>query len=498
MTSANRTTKALLWSASGQAISQLVTISTNILLARLLLPQDFGIFGAAIIFTRVLTVLAGLGIQDLVLRRTELDTPFLSTILALSLSVGAIIMVTTIAAASFLADLVNSPDTMIVLRILPVGIFITTTAGLPRSLLIRRMAQRKIAQLEVAAMVGFTIVTITLALLGAGFWTLVAGSLVTAIISSGLAWRYAGAWVKPWFYREELWPLLSSGLKIATGNMLVWVGGVTDNFMVSRFMGVISLGFYTFAFNLAFLPVQKLTSVVNAVFQARLADAYRAGESVWREYLFVTTYKSVLLWLPLTIMIITAPELVMVIYGDKWEPAIRLVQVLTMGMIVGSIVNPSYTIYPLYNRSIWITYVTIIHIIVTATVIGLLLDFGTLSAALGFTVANTSNTLINVWATMRLTEGNIPEFLRAILPASTMALGSGVVGGIARMFFINTIPAFVVLILVAVIICLAYGTILFIGFPKIRHLLLSSLLRSLSTAQNGRFAWLEKRLLGWV
>lgn len=320
------------WAAGGRLTSQLLQFATGLGLARLLLPEDFGLLASVYVITGLTVLLFDLGLSSALVYQRDLREEDLSTAFWVNAFAGlffvALLALLGPAVASFFGDA----------RL----VYLTPLAGLPfllglgvshHALLTRNLAFKHLALAEVAAAVVNNAVTLTAAAGGLGVFALVAGPAVGSIVMTGVLW-----WLCPW--RPTSFVTLGSVRKLwsfsggmLTFSLVTYLGRNTDNLLIGRYVGAEALGFYNRAYNLMLLPLHQTGGAVGRVMfpaltsmgddRARIASTYRRTMKV------VTA-----LTVPLLVgLAATAPSLVPFLWGEGWNGAVILLQVLCLAGI---------------------------------------------------------------------------------------------------------------------------------------------------------------------
>lgn len=422
----HRTSIAAVWSTGGQLVTQAVSLIVGIVLARLLSPQDFGVLAAASIVTTILGVFVNFGVQQIILREAGLCDELLSTVIALNLSIGFFLALITFVFAPQLGLFVGSSGAVVALRILSLSLILVAWGGLPRALLVREMQQRQIARSEIGGMIVYAVVSVMLALTQIGFWALVIGTLASSLATTVFLWHSLRRFVWPRFYWHKLRRIFPFGAQLGVNDALVWGGGMIDNFLTGRMLGEISLGYYTFGFNLAWLPLRKILAVIDSLVQSALAKRIRNRNNPWPAYCKAVTFTSVLIWLPLCMLMVSANELIVIVYGVKWLPAVLPMQIHVAGAAAASLGAYSYGVSALCARSRTYMYLLLARAGLTAVLISVLVaaNYGLNGVAIGFMLSFTLILPFEQWFVSRLLNGAYIEFWKSTLPAALASVGA--------------------------------------------------------------------------
>ena len=187
-----RTISGVAWSSTGRIVAQLVSISVLMLVARILTPKEYGLFGMARLATGFIEIFRDLGTTAAIIQRNHLTEELVSSVFWANLVLGLLTAVITFAGASYVAKFYQEPGVTPIIQILAWGFVIMSVGAVPAALLNRDMAFRQIVTIELTAAVSAAIVTCTAVLSGAGVWSLVVSVLVSAFVSTVLFWKVSG------------------------------------------------------------------------------------------------------------------------------------------------------------------------------------------------------------------------------------------------------------------------------------------------------------------
>ena len=328
-----RAVGGLVWMLSGVGFQALLRVVLLLILARLIGPEAFGVVGAALVVIHIALVFSNLGISSAIVQRAELEDRHIHSAFALALLCGALITLVVELLAPAIAGFFDFDGLTAVLRVLGLVPLVANLGVVAEGLLRRALAFRKIATITVLSYaLGYGLVGIGLALMGAGVWALVGASLT----------EYATRAVILLVIRPH--PKVGPPDRAALWHLLVFSGGLTlrrfghqlaqglDNIVVGRWLGAEALGLYGRAYQLISLPPATIGKAMGAVMfpvlsrvqndRPRLAAAYRRSTAV----LAVLTIP------PAAAVIVLAPELIMVMLGQDWLGVIVPLQILAPGI----------------------------------------------------------------------------------------------------------------------------------------------------------------------
>ena len=308
---------------STQAFSWLATI----LVARLLSPDDYGLVSMATVFLGLITLVSEFGLGSAVVVLRNLNGEQIAQLNGLSVMFGVAGLGLACAMAVPLGHFFDAPKLPAVLAIMSLGFIISSFQSVPAALLQKDLKFKKLSLIDAIRGLAQAGGMIVLAVLGAGYWTLVYGALMGAALGSALivaARPHRLAWPR----LEPLRHALGYSWRVLAGR-LAWYGYSNADFVVAgRVLGQAPLGDYTLAWNLAAMPVDKVTSLVGAVTPAYYA-AVQTDHAALRRYLLRPVEGIALIAFPvLAGLAVVAREAVLVLLGSKWEGAVGALTLL--------------------------------------------------------------------------------------------------------------------------------------------------------------------------
>ena len=322
----------------GREVSRMVFA---ILLARLIGPEAFGIVAQALVYVGVVGLLLDQGFSSALIQREHVEPDMPGAVVTVNLAVGAALTALTIAVAPVWASFMQTPELVLVLAALAPCLIIRAASITPRAMLQRELEFRRIGIADItAAMLGGA-AGLIVALTGGSYWALVVQILVTDTVLV-VAFLCVGAGRRPNLHFRRLQQIAAFSLRAFGAGILVnSVSRNIDNLLVGRFHGPQALAFYGLAYRLLLLPVQLASATVGAVLFpvfSRLANDLGA----LRRQLARATRTDATLALPvMTFAAAAAPQLVFVLFGPQWNPAVPIVQVLALAGALQAIYQPS-------------------------------------------------------------------------------------------------------------------------------------------------------------
>lgn len=318
------------WSLLQAWGGRIVSTASFFLLARLLAPDDFGVVALATIVVELGQKVMNRGFGAAIVQREEVTRDDLDAVFWFTLAVGTVLTSISWITAGFVADLVNEPTFAPVLRVLSINWMLSAFWAVPQNILQRdlRFASLTVRRLLAVSISGF--VAVTMALAGAGVWSLVAMSLVQSVVSIVVLWT-ASSW-RPGRHvsRASLVAMRGFAVRMVAIDVLRFFAVRGEGLLIGAVLGSVSLGYYAVA--------QRFTIFLNEVFTASIGQVafpvfsrlQFEHERRLRALRSVIRLASLLAFPAFAGLIVLAPETVQVLLGDTWEPSVILVQILAL------------------------------------------------------------------------------------------------------------------------------------------------------------------------
>ena len=467
------------WALFGFGGTNVLSLVTTIVLARLLVPADFGLVSLTITLLAVayLAQESGLG-AALIIHKGDLRRAAAS-VLVFSPVVAAAMYSVIFAAAPLLSDLFHAPRLTAVLRVTALVVPLRGLAIMPRALLERSMLFAPIAGMEIAGGLAQAVTAVALAAAGAGVWSLVAGQLAAAFAQLTVAWWFTPLRPSP---REAQWAVLRTlarfGRHVGAANIINYGNSAAEGVVIGRVLGTKPLGYYTLSSRLAQMPVQVLGNILGRgvyAAMAQISDDIAGVRRIW----LTNLQRVALLSVPASIGIVfVARPLVEVMLGGTWKPAILPLQILTLNGILQTFSATAGEVFQALDRAHYRVYFEAAHfvLIVPALVIGAhVRGIGGVAAAV--VIVNLATGIPVLLTVMRLLKVSRTELAKAIgRPAIGWAMMTAALA-VSLPFLRDTSPLADLVVLVAV------GTGLYVaGIALFARDLVSSMWRSLRGA----------------
>jgi len=409
-----------------QGANFVLRLVSLMVLARLLVPADFGLVGMVTVFTGVLNLFQDFGLSAAAIQHTNVTEDQKSNLFWINVLVGAVLGLLLAASAPAVALLYHEPRLAAVTAVLAFA-FLFNAAGVQHGAILQReMRFTALAVINTVALVLGTAVAIGGAVAGYGYWALVAMTVAVPLTGSIGFWLTT-RWVpgRP-RRRTGIRPMMRFGGTLTLNGLVVYVASNFEKVLLGRYWGADAIGLYGRAFQLVNIPTANLNSAAGEVAFSALSRVQNDPDRL-RNY-FLKGYSLVLaMTAPLTILCaLFAGDVILVFLGPNWAAAAPIFRFLAPTILVFAIANPlSWLLMSLglIKRSLKIGLV-IAPIMIASYLIGL--PYGPKGVAVAY------STVMMLWLFPLIawsTHGTAVSF-RDILATAYKPLASGIVAGV--------------------------------------------------------------------
>ncbi|HEX5400009.1 MAG TPA: lipopolysaccharide biosynthesis protein [Verrucomicrobiae bacterium] len=324
---------------SSQFAQFVLQTGSTVVLARLLVPDDFGVVAMALTFTAFANILKDAGLSSATIQRADLTGAQVNTMFWINAAVGIILTVAVAAVGPLLAWFYRRPELLWINLALSASFFIDSLGIQHSALLNREMRFRALALTQVGGLLIGVIVAITAAMTGWSYWALVVRSLVTSFTSVVLLWIYSNWRPGRPAMASGVRSLLHFGANVTGFNVVNYFSRNFDSILVGRVCGAGPLGFYSRAYSLLMLPISQLRNPLNAVAFPAMSQL-QSHPGRFRRYF--KKYTSVLAFASMPVaafLFICSDQVIRLLLGPQWDPAGGIFRVLAITAFIQPVLS---------------------------------------------------------------------------------------------------------------------------------------------------------------
>lgn len=380
------------WTASLRFTTRVISFLRTLILARVLLPVQFGVYGVAALVLALLEVFTETGVNIILVQSKHDVRKYINSAWVVSIVRGLIISIIIFFSASPISLFFNSKDSVVMLQIISLVPFLKGFIN-PAIVKFQKELQfhkefwyrSSIFLIEAGVSIVFALITHQASSLAFG---MIAGAASEIVLSFWLVVPRPRLEIQ----EEYIKIIFHKGKWVTASSIFNYFFRNADNIVVGKILGPASLGLYEMAYAISIIPITEISDVISKVtfpVYSKISDDKKRLKRAFARTMLVITLLSV----PFGILLFSFPELIVnFILGDKWLGIISILPVLAIfGVIRGISGFPATLLFALGKQS----YVSLITL---ASLIGLLIPIVPLVSRYGLIGAATSALIGSVFA----------------------------------------------------------------------------------------------------
>ena len=328
-----------LWIFAGNISRRILEFIVGIILARLLLPSDFGLLVAIQIFTGAAGFIAGGGMGQALIQSKDITPKDFHVVFTLQLAICSLIYFFFYFAAPWIAAWYDNPIYINLLRVSALNFLIRPFFNISSSKLNREMRFKSMSIIGLISLIVTSSVTITLALHHFGVWSLVYSGLIGSLFPAICLIFYSRCYPKFAYDKSIAKKLGAYGIKVSINDIIEYLRNQTPNFLIGKFLGPSAVGLFNKGDSLSAYPVSIIAhSTYQTIFRALSATQENIDQC---KYIYLRTVTLATIYtFPFYIGLFWLAEpFIVIVYGEKWHAAAVPLQIFCISQLFGCFGN---------------------------------------------------------------------------------------------------------------------------------------------------------------
>lgn len=334
-----------LWSFLGRFGYLAIGLASNIVLARLLSPKEFGQVAIMMFFIVIATVLAESGLSGALVRKKEATEIDYSTIFIFNLIVSLVLMLLLIFTSGYIAEYYNDPELNNILIASSFVLLINSLRITQNTKLIKNLEFKKKSIYEFIAILIGSAVAVILAIKGAGVWALIALQLTTAIVLTILLWLFVGPLKSYKFSQKSFKQFYKFGINTTLASLLNTAFDNIYQLILGKYFSISQAGYFYQAKKLQEMPTSILQTTMLGVVYSTLSKIQDEPEKFNALYQNIAKIFTVIVAFICMLIFYYADIVISVLYGNKWINSVLYLQLL--------IIASFFYLQEMFNRIIF-------------------------------------------------------------------------------------------------------------------------------------------------
>ncbi|OGH21851.1 MAG: hypothetical protein A3D75_01515 [Candidatus Levybacteria bacterium RIFCSPHIGHO2_02_FULL_37_18] len=369
--------KGISWIGTLRFSTRAIAFIRTIILARILIPSQFGAYGVAILIVSMLEVLTETGVNVVLVQEKDDIEEYISSAWIISIVRGCIIGGIILVSAHFISSFFHSKESyplLILISLVPIlkGFINPSVVRFQRDLTFHKEFWYRLVIFSVDAVVAIVVALITKSAISFVFGLL--AGVITEIILSFVMIR-----PRPYFsYQLEfLKRIINRGKWVTVSGIFHYLFQNFDNIVVGRMLGTGQLGLYQMAYTISIIPITEITDVFSRVTFPVYAKIEHDRSRLKRAFLKTIVIISILTIPFGVVLFFFSHQLVYIILGNKWSPITVVLPMLAISAVIRAIFGFSATLFLAVNKQEYVSIITFASILGLAfSIVPLVYSYG--------------------------------------------------------------------------------------------------------------------------
>lgn len=451
--------KNTLWAFSERFGSQIISFIVSIVLARFILPDDYGVIAIVTLFIGIANVFVTGGFGNALIQKKDADNIDFSSVFYFNIIFSILLYSIIFLIAPWVAQYFSMPELTILLRIMGIQLIISSFNSVQRAYVSRNMMFRRFFFSTLGGISVSGIVGIVMAVLGFGVWALMVQYLLNTIVDTVVLF-FTIKWRPIWaFSFKRLKGLLSYGWKLLFATLLTTIYSDMYTWIIAKRYSTSDLAYYRKGRSFPQLLAGQIGASLDSVLFSSMSQ--ESDDKVQLKYRLRQSIRfGSFIIFPLIIgLALIAKPLVYFLLTDAWAESIIYLQIACISFIVSPIGSMHIQVIKAVGKSGIYLLLDIAKKLVGITVLIVFMKKGVVAIALAEASANFIGLFINILPNMKILKYNIIEQINDLIPAFILTALMAVC--VYWLTFINIAP------LVVMILQIVLGAGVYLGFATL-------------------------------
>lgn len=397
-----QTVNSAKWVFLDKGANQGVSFLFSILMARILMPDDFGVLAIITVVVNITAIFVDSGFSSALIRKPNLVERDLSTVFYFNVLIALVCYLIVFAISPFLASFFKMPILTNALRVQALSLIIQSFAAVQIAVLTIRLDFKSLAIRSVIASIISCVIALGMAYMGLGIWALVAQTLLYSLINMLLISFYSKWRPKTGFSKASFIELGGYGSKLLLSSLIQTIYQELSSILIGRFYTAKELGYYKRGSDFAGIPSGAINGVISKVtfpILAKIQDDKERLINVYRKY--IQSVSLVMFIFCVTLAALAKP-LILVVLGEKWSEAIIYLQIFSLSCMFNHISSINLNLLKVIGRSDLYLRLEIIKKIISIIMLICAVQISVLAICISMFIYNQISIIINTYYTGKL------------------------------------------------------------------------------------------------
>lgn len=404
--------KGIVWSAVERFSLQIVQFVIQIVMARILLPSDYGIIGMLTIFLQLAQVFIDSGFGNALIQKQECTNRDYSTVFYYNLAVSAFMYVCCFLAAPAVSRFYDIPLITSVMRVQTLTFIINAWAVIPKTIMIKSVDFKTQSKVSLTSALISGTVGIYAAHAGIGVWALCLQALLNSLLQVVLLYVYTKWKPALVFDTGSFRQLFNFGSKILGASIITVIYNNLYSIVIGKRFNALELGLYSRADHFAMFPSNNIGCVISRVAFPILSKVQNEDDKLLAIYSKLIRFSSFLIFPLMSGLVAVAEPMILTLLGDKWIDMTEILMIVSVGWMFDHLSLLNLNLLYVKGRSDLVLRLEIIKKSIAVCILFASLPFGMICICWGKVLYSVIAVILNSYYTYKLLDyGFIKQFM---------------------------------------------------------------------------------------
>lgn len=331
--------KATSWSLIQRVGTMIISFFTNMVLARLLSPDDFGCVGLILTLVSVADLLVDAGLGQSLIQKQDVNSKDISTVFTTNILLSSLFFAIIFTIAPWLESFMNVPKLALYLRVEAVTIIVRSLYVVHNAMLNKQLNFKVLAKVSIGASLTSSFFAIIMAACGLGVWSLIGKNFLMHLTFCILYRFNIKVNTSLSINKESLKQLFSFGWFVSLSSLIDVLYTNLASFIIGKRYTVEQLGYYTQAQNLKQIPVYSLSMVISQVLFPMFAKEQDDVDKIKIQTQKIMTMATALIFPLMLCLVVVAEPLIVFLYSSKWIVSVPYFRILCIAGLVNILIH---------------------------------------------------------------------------------------------------------------------------------------------------------------
>lgn len=415
------------WSFSEKVLTMVIQMVVSIIVARELMPEDFGVMAIMTFFTSVALAIVDSGFSQALIRKESPSDSDYRTVLYFNLAMSVVLYGVLVAVAYPVAMLYDAPVIWTIAPVLFLVLPINALCVVQTVMFTREFRFALLSKVVFVASLVSGVVAVVMAVMGWGIWALVAQRLLMMGIKALAFWS-----IRRWrsdapLSLASLRAMAPFSLRLLATDLIASVYNNVAQLFIGKIHNTSMLGYYSQAQKLKDLPVISTVQAVQGVTFPALSQIKDDDTKFSAGYLRISEMLAFVVFPLMLGMVAVAEDMFLLLLGDKWMPTVPYFEILALSGLFYPLGVVSYNVLKSRSDGAVIVRLEVVKRIIQTLILAVTIPMGVTAVAWGVTAMAAVEWLLNTATAMRYLSCDFGALLRRIMPSMALAIAMYVV-----------------------------------------------------------------------